>query len=188
MGRGITKAALAGSGNAAKMGETANLRGQNIYNDLFPQLTSEATNPQGYGVVGLNAMNTANQQSIGGANAAAAGEGANLAARTRNAGAFQPAISEANREGARQLSQNALGIQGQNEQLRQRQQQAALAGLQGLYGTEMNTALGAGNLQNDFLKTGVASNAQTANTGVGWAKLGANILGDANPLSGLGIG
>jgi len=44
---------------------------------------------------------------------------------------------------------------------RQNQQQAALRGLQGLYGTEMNTALGAGNLQNDFLGTGVKSAAQT---------------------------
>ena len=153
MPRGITQAALSGSGNAAKMGETANLRGQNVYNDLFPQLTSEATNPQGYGTVGLNSMNTANQQSIGGSEAGAAGEGNLLAARTRNAGAAQPEISEANRSGERQLSQNAVGIQGQNEQQRQRQQQAALSGLQGLYGTEMNTALGAGNLQNNFLGT-----------------------------------
>ena len=161
MGRGITQSALAGSGNAAKMGETANLRGQNIYNDLFPQLTSEATNPQGYGTVGLNAMNTANQQSVGGSEAGAAGQGGLLAARTRNAGAAQPAISEANRAGGRELSQNAVGIQAQNEMQRQKQQQAALAGLQGLYGTQMNTALGAGNLQNEFLGTGVKSAAQT---------------------------
>lgn len=178
MGRGITQSALAGSGNAAKMGETANLRGQNVYNDLFPQLTSEATNPQGYGTVGLNAMNTANQQSIGGSQAAAAGEGNLLAARTRNAGAAQPEISEANRAGSRQLAQNALGIQGVNESVRQGQQQNALRGLQGLYGTEMNTALGAGNLQNDFLKTGVSSAAQTQGA---WNQN----LGDFERLSGL---
>ena len=72
--------------------------------------------------------------------------------------AAQPAISgEANRAGGRELSQNALGIQQANENVRQKQQQNALNGLQGLYGTEMNTALGAGNLQNNFLGTGVKS-------------------------------
>src|SRR4051812_45967606 len=106
MGRGITKAALDASGHAGKMGETANLRGQNIYNDLFPQLSSEATNPQGYGTIGLNAMNTANQQSVGGSNAAAAGDYNNLAARTRNAGAYGPAEAESQRQGGRTLANN----------------------------------------------------------------------------------
>jgi hypothetical protein len=161
MPRGITQAALSGYGNAQNMGETANLRGQNAYNDLFPSLASEVTNPQGYGTVGLNAMNTANQQSIGGADAGAAGTGNLEAARTRNVGGFQPAISEANRAGGRQLSQNALGIQEANENQRQRQQQAGLAGLQGLYGTEMNTALGAGNLSNNFLCTALGGAKQT---------------------------
>ncbi len=161
MGRGITKAALAGSGNAAAAGETANLRGQNVYNELFPQLSREATNPQGFGPVGLNAMNTANQQSIGGSNAAAVGSGEQAAAHTRNVGAYQPAVSEAQRQGGRQLSQNAVEIQGQNEMQRQNQQQAANKALQSLYGTEMNTGLGYGNLQNDFLKTGVGSAQQT---------------------------
>lgn len=171
MGRGITKNANAGYGNAQAMGETANLRGQNIYNELFPQLSREATNPQGYGTVGLNAMNTANQQSIGGSNAAAAGEGAQAAARTRNAGAYAPMVAEANRAGQRQLSQNALGIQGENEQLRNSQQQNALKALQGLYGTQMNTALGAGNLSNDFLRTGVQSAAQTTGAWQGLMKM-----------------
>jgi len=179
MGRGITKSALQGSGNAAAAGETANLRGQNIYNELFPQLSGEATNPQGYGIQGLNAMNTANQQSIGGSNAAAVGEGNQMAARTRNVGAFQPAESEAQRQGGRQLSQNALGIQQANENQRQSQQQRALSALQGLYGTEMNTGLGYGNLQNDFLKTGVGSAAQTTNAWQGTAKLVEDALGGA---------
>ena len=65
MGRGITKSALAGLGNAAKAGGGCKHTRSEYYNDLFPQLTSEATNPQGYGTVGLNAMNTANQQSMG---------------------------------------------------------------------------------------------------------------------------
>ena len=185
MGRGITKSALAGSGNAAAAGETANLRGQNIYNDLFPQLTSEATNPQGYGTVGLNAMNTANQQSVGGSEAGAAGQGGLLAARTRNAGAAQPAISEANRQGGRELSQNAVGIQAGNENMRQQQQQAALKGLQGLYGTEMQTGLGYGNLQNDFLKTGVGSAAQTTGAWQGLMNSLINAGGAGAKIAGL---
>lgn len=161
MGRGITKQALAGYGNAQNMGKTANLRGADVYNELFPQLSHEATNPQGYGTIGLNAMNTANQQSLGGSNAAAVGEGANLAARTRNAGAYAPMVTEANRAGARQASQNALGIQAQNENLRQSQQQQALKALQGLYGTQMSTALGAQDISDKFLNTGINSAQQT---------------------------
>jgi hypothetical protein len=163
------------------MGETANLNGQNVYNDLFPSLASEVTNPQGFGTVGLNAMNTANQQSGGGSQAAATGEGNLAAARTRNVGGFQPAISEADRQGARQISQNALGIQSANEMQRQRQQQAGLAGLQGLYGTEMNTALGAGNLSNNFLGTALGGARATQSA---WNQN----LGDAENILGIGSG
>ena len=176
MGRGTTQNAEGGFGSTQKMGETANVRGQNIYNELFPQLSSEATNPQGYGQIGLNAMNTANQESIGGSNASAAGEGNLAAARTRNAGGFQPAVSESNRAGARQLSTNALGIQAGNENMRQKQQQAALGALQGLYGTQMNTALGAQNAGIGYLNAATNASNQTSNTGLGIAKLGINAV------------
>jgi hypothetical protein len=61
------------------------------------------------------------------------------------------------------LSQNALGIQAQNENVRQSQQQNALKGLQGLYGTEMNTALGAQGIGNSYLSTALGAATQTQN-------------------------
>lgn len=123
-------------------------KSQADYNALFPALTKEATNPQGYMPGDLAAMNTASQQSLGGATAGAVGEGDLAGARTRNAGSFAPALDESVRSGERQLSQDAVGIQGQNANLKQAQQQAGLQGLQGLYGTNTNAMLGALGLGN----------------------------------------
>jgi len=128
-------------------------------------------------------MNTASQQSVGGSQAAAEGAGNLAAARTRNAGAFAPAISEANRAGGRQLSQNAVGIQAANENERQSQRSRALAALQGLYGTNENTALGFGNAETGALNA--ATNAQ--NQTLGNTKFWANALGTPGPAAALGI-
>ncbi len=77
---------------------------------------------------------------------------ANLtAARTRNSGGFQGAIGSGSRAGSRQLSQNAVQIQAQNEQLKQAQKQQALSSLQSLYGVVLQTALGYLNSSNSAL-------------------------------------
>jgi len=148
---------------------------QQLYNQVVPQLTQEATNPQGYGQKDLAAMNTASQQSIGGATAGAVGQGNLEAARTRNAGSFAPALDEAVRSGGRQLSQNALGIQENNANLKQAQQQAGLAGLQGEQSGQTQQMLAALGLGNQAVNTNV--NAQK----VGWFQ---NLLGGIGALSG----
>jgi len=139
-----------------------------LYSKLFPTLSAEATNPQGYGPTDLAAMNTASQQSVGGSTAGAVGEGNLTAARTRNSGGFAPALDESVRSGQRQLSENAVGIQGENAKLKQAQQQAGISGLTGLYGTNsdaMLKALGLGNqsLEVENQATGVGT--QAGNSG-----------------------
>ena len=52
----------------------SNQNAQNLYSQLLPQLQQEVNDPQGFGKAGLAAMNTANQQSIGGATAGAVGD------------------------------------------------------------------------------------------------------------------
>jgi hypothetical protein len=119
-----------------------------LYNSLFPQFSAEATNPQGFGAKDLAAMNTAAQQSVGGSTAGAVGQGSLRAARTRNSGGADVALDSAVRSGQQTLSQDALGIKGENALLKQQQQQAGLQGLSSLYGTNqsgMLSALGLGN-------------------------------------------
>lgn len=116
-----------------------------LYSTLAPTLSAEAAHPAGYSPTDTANMNTAAQQSAGGAEAGAVGQGSLAAARTRNAGAFAPAISEGVRNAGRNLSTAAIGIQGKNADLKQKQMQEGIGGLEGLYGTSVggaNAALG----------------------------------------------
>jgi hypothetical protein len=74
------------------MSTTAAANAGNLFGSLAPQLTAEATNPQGYGAPTLAKIDTANKQTAGGTQAGAVGQGALLAARTRNAGTADAAI------------------------------------------------------------------------------------------------
>lgn len=131
------------SQDASSLYGTSAGNSQGLYGQLQPAFTAEATNPQGFAPKDLAAMNTASQQSIGGSTAGAVGEGDLTAARTRNAGGFQAANSEAVRSGQRQLSENALGVQGENAKLKESQRQAGLSGLSDLYSGNQSQALGA---------------------------------------------
>lgn len=150
-----------------------------LYERLFPQYEQEATNPQGFAPQDLAAMNTASQQSVGGSTAGAVGEGNLEAARTRNSGAFAPALDSAVRSGQQTLSQNALGIQGENAALKQEQQQAGLSGLAGLYGQNSQDMLSALGLENQ------STNALTSAGQSGWFQ---NTIAAINALKGGGGG
>lgn len=118
---------------------------------LQPQLQQEATNPQGYGPATVAKMNTAAQQSAGGAIAGAVGQGNLEAARTRNAGAFTPALDNAAQAGGQQLSQAALGVQNKDANLKEQQRQEGLKGMLGLYDTSTAAGLSAGSQSNQAL-------------------------------------
>lgn len=118
------------------------------YSTLSPTLTQEATNPVGFAPNDLAAMHTAATDSLGGSTAGITGQANQEAAHTRNAGAFQPAISEAGRDASRKQAEAAVNIQAQNAQQREKNRQSGIQGLQGLYGTlDANTlnALGISN-------------------------------------------
>lgn len=103
---------------------------------LDPFYTGEMTNPQGVGAAGLNAMNTASQQSLGGATAGVTGQGALQGARTRNTAGITEALDSASRGAMQTGSQNAVGIQAGNEMLKEQQRQEGAAGKAGIYGTQ----------------------------------------------------
>lgn len=113
------------------------------YAALMPELTTEAAHPAGFNPTDLARMNTGAQQTAGGSEAAAVGQGALLGSRTKNPGAAPAAISEAARESGQQLSKNALGIQTANAGLREQQRQEALKGLQGVTANETGASIGA---------------------------------------------
>jgi hypothetical protein len=162
MARGVTKDALANAGTANNLSTGFENNANSLYGALAPQLEQEATNPQGYAPKDLAAMNTAVQQSTGGSTAGAVGQGDLAAARTRNAGAYAPALDASAQAGNRQNSEEALGVQAENANLKQKQQQAGLAGEQSLYGTNVGAGNEALGLSNNAL--GVAVNADNATT------------------------
>lgn len=116
-----------------------------LFSSLEPQLNTEATNPQGFAPTDLAAMNTSAQQSAGGTQAAAVGQGALRSARTRNAGGADAAIGEASRHAGEQLSNAGLTTTLKNASLRNEQQQHGISGLNSLFGENAsagNQALG----------------------------------------------
>lgn len=87
-------------------------------------------------------MDTQAMQGAGGAAAGAQGMGALRAARTRNAGGPNAATAASTRSAGETLSKERLGVQGENEQLKARQQQAGASGLENLFGTSMGAVAG----------------------------------------------
>lgn len=136
------------SGAAGQSNANANAfmgNANSLYGDLAPTLESEVANPQGYAPADRTAMETGAQQSAGGSEAAAVGQGGLQAARTRNAGATGKAVSDASRGAGESLSRNLLGIRTADANLKSNQQQQGLSGLEGLTNTETgasNAALG----------------------------------------------
>lgn len=169
MSRGSTAATAASTQGNTNATQAANnsqsfLNNSNaLYSSVVPQLETEASAPSGFAPSDEAAMETGAQQSAGGTQAAAVGQGALLAARTRNKGAATGAIDAAARSAGENLSRNALGIQTKNAMLKESQRQNALSGLTGLTGLETGAANNALGVSNQGLGE-VASNVQ-ANTG-----------------------
>lgn len=159
MARGSSQATT-GANTAQNISDVAGANAGSVYGELAPELTSEAAHPAGYDPATLAAMNTAAQQSAGGSEAAAVGQGALRAARTRNAGGGSAAIASGTRGAADALSKRALDVQTQNADLKNRQQQEGLTGLENLNATELGGAINS--LQSIAPDVNANTNAQNA--------------------------
>lgn len=142
MGRGSDVAQGAATDARGISGTAATNAGE-LYSTLAPGLMSEAAHPAGFAPTDLASMNTDVQQSAGGTQAAAVGQGALQTARTRNAGGTDAAIGVASRGAGETASRGALATQMANAKLKESQHRAAVSGLEGLYGTNMGTSVGA---------------------------------------------
>jgi hypothetical protein len=131
----------------------------------MPQLQNEAVNPAGIAPADLAAMNTAAQQSGGGAAAGTVGQGGLLSARTRNAGGPANAIASGVRTAGQQASNAALGVQNENTQAKLHQQQAGLGGLENLYGQNLGGSINA----LGEVAPNINANTQAANSSWDWA-------------------
>ncbi len=136
-----------------------------LYSSLEPMLMSESVNPQGFSPLDIGAMETAAVQSAGGAESGAMGRGALASARRRNAGSEQYSTEEAARTGGQQLSNATTGILGANANLKARQQQAGLGGLQGLYQSQLGNSIGALGI----VPSAVNANTNAVNSSWDWA-------------------
>lgn len=153
MPKGVERDALRNSGTAGNQSGQLFGNAGSLYGTLAPTLTAEATHPGGYTPTQKAAMNTAAQQSAGGSMSGAVGQGALLAARTRNAGAAQNAIQQAGRQSSENLSDAALRTEMSNANLQQKQQQAGISGLENLYNTDLGGSARALGLSDQALNT-----------------------------------
>jgi hypothetical protein len=155
---GVKTDAFANSGTAGNLSNNLTANAANVYGGLEPQLQAEAAAPSGYTPTQKAAMNTSAQQSAGGGNANAIGQGRLYAARTKNAGGAKEAIGAATRGSGENLSNAAVGTEVDNANLQQKQRQEGLQGEQSLYGTELGGGEQALGLSNQAL--GIANQAK----------------------------
>ena len=155
---------------AQKYGQQADT----LYGQLLPQYTQMATNPSGFDRTTLNNMTTAGMQANGGATAGAVGQGNLMAARTGNIGGYQYANDAAARAGMEKNSEAALDTQLKNADYKRAQTAQGLAGLNGLYATNLGTSMNELNAENASTKT--LSDAGQS----GWFQ---NFLGYMNAMS-----
>lgn len=139
------------------LSQTGRDNASSLYGTLSPTLSTMATSPQGINPADMSRIQTSNMQTAGGANAGAVGQGSLLAARTRNAGTADAAIAKSGTAASQNLSKANLATQNENQQVKEQQQGEGLKGLQSLYGTNENAAIGGLDASNTALK-----NASTA--------------------------
>lgn len=148
------------------MSSQLNDNATNLYGSIAPTLQAEAAHPAGYSPTQLSAMNTAAMQSAGGSQSGTVGQGALLAARTRNAGAAQNAVGAGSRAAGANLSNAAVGTQVKDANLAQQHQQAGIAGETGLYNTDLGASENALGISNSALSGADQSSANNP-----WMKL-----------------
>jgi hypothetical protein len=145
--RGANKQAKQAAGVAQGVAGQERTGANQIGSSLIPGLEQEANNPTGYTPAETNNMLVAGEQGAGGATSGITGEGAQMAAKTRNAGGYGAALDQAARDKTQALSNNALGVANKSANLAQEKQQSAQGKLAGLYGTDTSAMLSSMGLQ-----------------------------------------
>lgn len=124
-----------GSQTARSAADFGSSTARTAFGAVVPQLERNIANPTGYSEQDLGRANTAIQQSSGGSNAAAVGQGGLMAARTRNPGAGQYAMAQGVRDAADSGNDAALGVRLKDADLKETKRAAALGQLGGIGAT-----------------------------------------------------
>lgn len=144
--------------------------GQTEQNQILPFLSSEMTNPQGFGTTGTNELLTAGGQATSGA-LGQAEEAANLrASRSGNPSSTGSIIDAAARSSGQQESNNALGINEANLQEKLAQQQAGEQGIASIASGNIGESLSALGLSNQAVQEYITA-ANNTNPVTQFAKL-----------------
>ena len=165
MARGSSQATQAAT-TGQDLANTYSGNAQSLFGTLEPILASEAAHPAGMSPLDMAATDTAAQQSAGGSQSAAVGQGALKAARTRNAGGADAAIGASARSAGQGLSQAAVGTRLKNAAMKQQQQQAGISGLSGLF----NENVTGGNQALGIVPGAVNANTNEENASWDWSK------------------
>lgn len=140
-------------GTDASNGAIAGNNAASSYATLNPFLQNELRNPQGYSQQDLTSQLSAAEAGTGGATAGITGQANLQAARTRNASGFGSALDAAARSRQQAMAGQSEGIAANNADLKQKQEQSAASGLQGLFGTNLSAQNADLNNQNNAIST-----------------------------------
>lgn len=165
MARGSQQATQAAT-SAQGLSNNLSTNAQNVYSTLMPELVTEATHPAGLTPTEQADMLTSAQQEAGGTQAAAKGEGALLASRTKNPGAAGAGVAEASRQAGKALAKSALGVKLADASLKEKQREGGISGLEGLNSTETGASIGALGI----VPQAVNANTNAANASWDWSK------------------
>lgn len=144
--------------NAKTAGQTAAGYGSSASADssaVTPFYTSELKAKHGFDPTQINELLTAAEAGAGGAAGSITGQAGLEAARTRNASGFTKSLDEAARDKDKALAASSEGIAGQDVMGAKELNQEGAAGLQGLYGTNVNAQLKAMGQQNEDVNTAI---------------------------------
>jgi hypothetical protein len=166
MPRGAESNAIQNTATGQQGYNTLNNQAQQDQAPITQFFKSELNNPQGFSPQDIGAMLTSSNQSLGGSQAGAVGQGNLLAARTGNQAGFGTALDQSARQNAATASNNALNVQLKNANLKQQQQQAGAGGLEKLYGTNLEGALKSLGLSNEAIQQWI-SGANATNGAIG---------------------
>lgn len=164
MARGSTQATTAAT-TAQNQAGTNYGNANALFGPLSAQLETEAAHPAGIDPTTLAQMDTAALQSGGGSTAAAVGQGALRAARTRNAGGSDAAIASSARTGGEIASKGILGNRLESANLKAKQQQEGMSGLNSLFAENLS----GGNQALGIVPSSVNANTQAQNASWDWA-------------------
>lgn len=148
-----------GSQPAQAQTKTAYGNANSLYGPLSAELIGDATHPPGMSPTDMANLDTSALQTGGGSTAAAVGQGALRAARTRNAGGSDAAIAAGVRSGGETASKGILANRVENADLKAKQRQAAITGLNSLFAENLSGGTNA-----------VNANTNAVNASWDWAK------------------